>query len=228
MKWPWNLRPKQTGFAWDVIRSFPEEFNVPPELSLLFKWQESMGLNQTQNQNQYAKLDPQQRDWSMFTAPVSLDHAIAFTGSDDPSIYRRVAPFFQTGGDGSYAALWLDDEGVTRFVHVGSGSGSTAFGILVESPIDFLRLISIGYDELCWPNHYDQTPDEVWDGYAAEDEEFVRPLRLVALKCWVESTFNVKVPPKASKIVISMADMDAETSDDPFWLWQHSLPIWRA
>lgn len=228
MKWPWSPKPKQTGFAWDVIRSFPEEMNVPPELYLLFTWQESLGLNETQDQAQYAKLDPQQSDWSMFTTPVSVEHAMAFTGSDDPSIYRRVAPFFRTGADGSYAALWLDEEGDTRFVHIGSGSGSTAFGILVENSIDFLRLISIGYDELCWPKHYDQTPDLIWDRYAAEDESFKRPPRLRSLKSWVESTFDVTVPPKASEIVSSIADMDADTSDDPFWLWQRSLPIWQA
>lgn len=228
MKWPWKAMPIRTGFAWDVIRSFPEEMRVPQELSLLFKWQEGLGLNQAQGEDQFAKLDPQQRDWSMFTAPVSVGHAKAFAGSNDPAIYRRVAPFCRTGGDGSYAALWLDEHDQTRFVHVGSGSGSTAIGILVESPIDFLRLISIGYCELCWPEQYDLTPDEVWDRYATGDEEFVRPMHPSALKNWVEKTFDVRVPSKASEIVPTIADMDAEMSDDPFWLWQRSLPIWQA
>ena len=48
------------------------------------------------------------------------------------------------------AAFWLDDAGKQRIVHLGSGSGSTLVCILAEEAIDFLRLLAIGYDEICW------------------------------------------------------------------------------
>ncbi|MGK3816862.1 hypothetical protein, partial [Enterococcus faecium] len=89
---------------------------------------------------------------------------------------QRLAPIIRTGGDGSYAALWLDDEGKQRFVHMGSGSGSTWMGVICEGAVDMLRLMAIGYDELCWPEHFDITPVEAYDGEEYGHGPYLAPL----------------------------------------------------
>ena len=63
-------------------------------------------------------------------------------------------PFARTGSDGSTAALWLGIDGATRIVHLGSGSGSMMTCVLAEDPVDFLRLLAIGYREICWNVDY--------------------------------------------------------------------------
>ena len=139
----------------------------------------------------------------------------------------ELAAFCQTGGDGSYAALWLDDHGATKIVHLGSGSGSTMVGVLVDDPIDFLRLLAIGYDELCWPQNHNQTPKEVFERYASEDDQYRQPPQPTELRNWVEESFGVAIPQKASAIIDRLPDMDDDKSTDPFWLWDHSLPKWQ-
>jgi hypothetical protein len=53
-------------------------------------------------------------------------------GVDQPGLADRLVVFAQTGADGSQAALWLDDEGRQRIVHLGSGSGSTLAGVIAD------------------------------------------------------------------------------------------------
>ena len=100
-------------------------------------------------------------------------------------------------------------------------------GVLCDSPVDMLRLMAIGYEELCWQDDFTSTPQEVLDekgpacGCEDDDEgrdaEVVPPLELAA---WVETTFAVRVPERASDIVAArVADMMDEKSDDPFWCW---------
>jgi hypothetical protein len=65
-------------------------------------------------------------------------------GHETTAIMTRVSVFAKTGADGSTAALWIDDEGRQRIVHMGSGSGSTLTCVLAEDAVDFLRLIPSG------------------------------------------------------------------------------------
>jgi hypothetical protein len=125
-----------------------------------------------------------------------------------------------TGGDGSRAGLWLDDDGRQHIVHLGSGSGSTMMCRLTHSPVEFLRLAAIGYDELCWPEAYALTSEEAHDE-DDEDEEFAPPL---AFRAWVETTFGVVAPDRASEIVTDVSGMDDKSSNDPFWRWMREQP----
>jgi hypothetical protein len=154
---------------------------------------------------------------------VDPDLAGYWLGNHDPSVTSRLAPFVVTGGEGSTAALWLDDGGQQRFVHMGSGSGSTLACVLANNAVDLLRFLAIGYEETCWPDLFGLTPE---DAYALEhsDDPKSRPYRPpVEFRRWVETTFGVEIPKTASEIVGRIADMDSDHSDDPFWQWAARL-----
>jgi hypothetical protein len=115
-------------------------------------------------------------------------------GHEKPDVLNRLSVFALTGADGSVAAFWLDDDGKQRIVHLGSGSGSTLVCVLADDPVDFLRLLAIGYDEICWDVLFSNPPNANCDVH----EMFVHPN--VDYQNWVKDTFSV-------------------TSNDPFWLW---------
>jgi hypothetical protein len=131
-------------------------------------------------------------------------------GNDHPETLNRVCVFAKTGGDGSMAAFWLDDSGVQHIVHLGSGSGSILTCVLATDAIDFLRLLAIGYDEICWNEYFDKPPN-------ASRALFVHPN--VEFQQWVSNTFSVEIPRTAAEVVLHPAEMGDVQSDDPFWQW---------
>ncbi|CAM3316197.1 SMI1/KNR4 family protein [Stackebrandtia soli] len=133
-------------------------------------------------------------------------------GTDDRAVLDRVCVFAQTGGDGSMAALWIDDDGRQRIVHMGSGSGSTAVCVLGETPLDFLRLVAIGYDELCWSREWSGPPtfDEI-DGETPRDPD-------CAYRRWLLAEFDTTIPERALDLV-TLAEMEDEDPSDPFARW---------
>jgi len=136
---------------------------------------------------------------------------------NDPAV-QRVSVFANTGADGSMAALWLDDNDLQHIVHLGSGSGSVLTCVLASNPIDFLRLNAIGYDELCWDEHYDKPPNEGWE----DSGVFVEPYR--PFQDWVVNEFGVTIPKTASEIVKVTASMDDDApTGDPFCDWVVAL-----
>jgi hypothetical protein len=131
-------------------------------------------------------------------------------GAEHDRLNQQLCVFAQTGGDGSIAAFWLSDSGEIKIVHIGSGSGSTLTGILTNDSVDFLRLLAIGYDEICW------------------DEEFAEPPLLntnfkvmpnVEFQDWVENTFCVAIPKTALEIVKIPSLIDDEEPMDEFEKW---------
>ena len=209
-------------FAEEMIASFPKELSPSEPLVRFFRWQEASRLDRTDNGERFALIDPDQSDLSTYVHPVDTCHAETWLEDADPQQQRRLAPFVRTGGDGSVAALWLDGQGRQRIVHMGSGSGSTMLCVLTEDPVDFLRLLAIGYDELCWPENFSDTPADV---HARQfDEPSDPPYRPRSLlRAWVEREFGVNVPETAADIVSRTADMDETESDDPFWNWMRLM-----
>lgn len=131
-------------------------------------------------------------------------------GTSSPEILDRLCVFAKTGWDGSMAAFWLNDDGAQTIVHMGSGSGSVMVCTLADNPVDFLRLLAIGYDEICWEDQYAQSP-------VPDDRGAGRPdLRFAT---WVAQTFNVTMPDRGAEIVPHPDSVDAPTSDDLFWQW---------
>jgi hypothetical protein len=139
-------------------------------------------------------------------------------GHSNQAVQNRLCVFAQTGADGSMAAFWLAPDGAQKIVHLGSGSGSTLVCVLADAPVDFLRLLAIGYDEICWSEEYGRPPN------AAPCELVVHPN--VAFQHWVRDTFGVGIPTTALEIVAHPAELGDASSPDPFcrWVEQNS---WR-
>lgn len=151
--------------------------------------------------------------------PVEREFMGLWLANDDPAVTRRVAPFVRTGFDGSRAGIWLDDNGRQHFVHLGSGSGSTLVCVLASHAIDFLRLLTIGYEEFCWPWVYDLTEEEAYRREHGDDGRKPGLYPPIEFRNWVRKTFDVPLPKRGSEIVARTAEMDDENSDDPFWQW---------
>jgi hypothetical protein len=222
-----------TGFTQAMLAEFGPRVNVPPPVHAYFEWIESKGLDRHFDGSEgyrHALLDPSLAESCMGIVPQDPGHAAAWVGIDTAEVRERLVPFCKTGGDGSYAALWVDEAGVTQIVHLGSGSGSTMTGVMVDDPVDFLRLLAIGYDELCWPEvhhlsplqaHYEEHPREDYQGM--EDEWPAPPPVPEALRAWIAEAYNVEIPDRASKIIGSLPDMMDENSTDPFVQWLNAV-----
>jgi hypothetical protein len=134
-------------------------------------------------------------------------------GHNREEVLSRLCVFAKTGADGSMAALWLAPDGIQRIVHLGSGSGSLMVCVLAEEPVDFIRLLAIGYDELCWGSVFTEPPNSE----SAGDPTVVHPN--AHLQAWVRRTFAVDIPKTGKDIVSHPDDMDATNSMDPFNQW---------
>ncbi len=221
------------GFAETMWAEIGLDVTVPLPIRAYFDWIEANGLDchfDGSEGYRHALLDPALENSCMGIIPPDPDHARLWTGATDPGIGKRLVPFCKTGGDGSYAAFWADDAGKTHIVHLGSGSGSTMIGVMVDDPVDFLRLLAIGYDELCWPEQHGMTPAEIHEEeYPAEDYEGMEDEREppppvpIALRTWVAETFDVTIPARASDVIGELPDMDGSGSDDPFVQWLNSV-----
>lgn len=137
-------------------------------------------------------------------------------GHNRKEILNRLCVFATTGFDGSMAAFWLDDNNVQKIVHMGSGSGSILVCVLADDCIDFLRLIAIGYDEICWNEEFAHPPNT----NIVEDEEFIHPN--IEFQEWVTQTFDVTIPKTALDIIKFPSEIDDSYSQDAFWQWVES------
>lgn len=221
-----GVKKKEQGFADAMIASFPKSLPPPEPFLRFFYWLEDNRLDDTSphDGHRYARIDPDQQNYSILVEPVDPRFTVAWSGSENPAAAERMAAFVRTGGDGSYAGLWRNDDGAISLVHHGSGSGSTMLCKLTDDPIDFLRLLAIGYEEVCWPDHFELTPEELHEGRRLEEGEDIPPLVIPHhFRRWVVETFNVTIPQTASEIVLQTADMDAADSIDPFWRWIRSI-----
>jgi hypothetical protein len=115
------------------------------------------------------------------------EYVSAWFGATSETAVIRLWPFAHTGGEGSMAALWLDEVGVTRIVHLGSGSGSMLTCVLAEDQVDFLRLLAIGYTEICWNQEFTSPPKPWWDDYAVENRPF---------RTWFQRRSTRRSPPQ--------------------------------
>jgi hypothetical protein len=133
-------------------------------------------------------------------------------GVDDPAVIDRVSVIGKSGADGSMIGLWLDGD-ATHIVHMGSGSGSGLVCVLGDEAVDFLRLLAIGYDEICWSEEYDKTIEEAFEtaGLVVHPNE--------AYRTWVTSTFGVTIPKRAIELVKHPAEMSDDDPLDAFGRW---------
>ncbi|MCK9815507.1 hypothetical protein BK634_24100 [Pseudomonas chlororaphis] len=207
-------------FTDEITAAFPAANPLPPLLRQALVLLEEQGCVRTRRDGgRYMTLHPEPEysdiATTSFHVPEPADTAV-WTASKDPEVNRRLVIFLRTGGDGSWAGLWRDDQGQQRMVHLGSGSGSVMLCVLTRNMEDLLRLLAIGYDELCWPEQFQQTPDEVREEEYG-DGDYPPPPRL--FRAHVEQTLGLSIPARAADIVPTTVSMDDRESDDPFWNW---------
>lgn len=201
------------GIADHLIASFPPALPPPEPLARYFRWVDAQGLGRNPG-HRYALIDPSQSD-----SCISLFPAEPWGGLPAD----RLAVFCHTGGEGSRAGLWRDDAGELRFVHLGSGSGSVMVGVLAWNAVDFLRLLAIGYTELCWQDHHASTPMQAFiedNGEPEEwDEDARPPTAPLALRHWLAQEFGARVPETAAELVGALPRYGCTDSSDPFCQW---------
>lgn len=213
-------------FADEIAASLPPTMVLPRTFAVTFDWLEASGYVSVASSGErigafHPAFDP---CLVWVHAEEGRRHLASWTGNADPRIVERLAVIFTTGGDGSKAAIWLDDGGHQRFVHMGSGSGSVLTCVLADDPLDMLRLLAIGYPELCWNEEFGRTPDEVRDdqAYANGEDSFSSPDHEPFRRFLIE-TFDVAIPKTADEIVKVTASMDDPLSDDPFCMWVRAI-----
>ena len=206
--------------------ALPKGMQIPEELRQLYQWIENNGYYSENEGIRYGYLYPQDKlreSWKEEEREGGTDIAFSVLKNIDreevlenyykkhkDEVRRRLLVFAQSGADGSECALWLDDEGHTQIVHIGSGSGSMMTCILVKNALDFLRLLAIGYDEICWDEDYPFPPN------SNKDNTFVYPN--TQYQEWVQNTFHTTIP-KIGLEVVTPHNMNDEPITDPFLKW---------
>ena len=206
--------------------ALPAGMQIPEELRKLYQWIEDNGYYSENEGIRYGYLYPQDKlreSWKEEEREGGTDIAFSVLKNIDreevlenyykkhkDEVRRRLLVFAQSGADGSECALWLDDEGHTQIVHIGSGSGSMMTCILVKNALDFLRLLAIGYDEICWDEDYPLSPN------SNKDNTFVHPN--TQYQEWVQNTFHTTIP-KIGLEIVTPHNMNDEPITDPFLKW---------
>lgn len=199
----------------------PTTVVLPDVLKELFDWIDSNGWVVTgRNGEPYGGLaggdrwlhDGTSVSFHIEAADLRAKYSELWTGS--PGLHDVLVPFAQTGADGLEAAFWVAPDGVQRIVHLGSGSGSTVTCVLAEEPIDFLRLLATGYQEICWLAEPEfAEPPERDDGFSTINQPF---------RDWVLG-HGAKIPQTAREVVAHPAQMGDPASPDPFCSWLNEV-----
>ena len=206
--------------------ALPEGMQIPEELRKLYQWIEDNGYYMDAKGVRYGWLFPEDKIKESWTDNERIGGTMITFNVDEESyrnelleiqykehldeVKRRLLVFARSGADGSECALWLDDEGHTQIVHIGSGSGSMMTCILVKNALDFLRLLAIGYDEICWDEDYPLPPN------SNKDNTFVH--LNTQYQEWVQNTFHTTIP-KIGLEVVTPHNMNDEPITDPFLKW---------
>lgn len=198
---------------------------VPNELEKLFNWIEENNYYIDTKNGRIGYLFPDEKlrnEWTeqerpggtiIVFQPEGNKNLHYWFDSDDPEILNRLCVFAKTGAEGSMAAFWLNNDGTQKIVHMGSGSGSVLTCVLADNPLDFLRLIAIGYDEICWNSEFSNPPN--FD--LADDDCFIHPN--IEFQQWVVNEFNTSIPKTALEIVKYPSEMGDTNSNDIFCKW---------
>ncbi|NJK83041.1 MAG: SMI1/KNR4 family protein [Saprospiraceae bacterium] len=205
----------------------PNGMILPKELILLYRWIEENRLYIDTGDDcrigflyleKKLKLEENWKDNEReggttieFVAGKPDDLKSWFGGKDDDQIRQRLCVFAQSGGEGSESALWLAENGDLKIVHLGSGTDSLLTCVLADNFVDFLRLLAIGYDEICWDENFPFPPNENNNGF------IVKPN--IKFQNWVRESFNVEIPKTALEIVKHPARLGDENSEDEFFNW---------
>ncbi len=219
----------------------PHGMQIPEEIIMLYEYIESNGLYTDSDGCRYGFLYPEdklQQSWKeyerdgktiyerdggtmiTFAACGAANLKNWFKLDDNREaelreLEQRLCVFARTGCEDSQSAFWLTEQGDLKIVHMGSGSGSTLTCVLADNALDFIRLLAIGYDEICWDSDFPYPPDEI-----PYPDTIVKPN--IEFQNWVKQTFHVEIPRTALEIVKHPARMEMDASEDAFfnWMWK--------
>jgi hypothetical protein len=202
-------------FAQRMTLALPPGLAYPPELIELFDWLEASGHARAGAATLAHPDQPcfryDERQQKMI---VLQGTDIAFFPSEGPwgeLPPDRVHVFARSGGDGSRLALWRDDQGRSRVVHLGSGSGSVWWGCVGQVPLDLLLLLGLGYLEIAIADQLRLRPAEVPD---VQLEGLNEPYR-----AWLVQRWGLAVPECGVDVIPADPCWDDHPSEDPFWLF---------
>ncbi|MDQ8731068.1 hypothetical protein [Bradyrhizobium sp. LHD-71] len=194
----------------------PAAMPLPDEFRELFGWMEANGLFTPSDAYPGDMLgllgtnDDLQSDrvtaifFRVATPEQAHGNGHDWFGDVVPNIEDRLVLFARTGGDGSHAAFWLDDQGGRQIVHLGSEGLVCLLG---HTPLDFLRLMAIGYEEISG------------DCAGMPHKPPREGGRNAAYRAWLTGRYGVTIPETATEILDEIPEPFAETSNDPFWRW---------
>ncbi|THD82902.1 hypothetical protein E7811_12175 [Aliigemmobacter aestuarii] len=227
------------GFADEIAAAMPATMTLPGDLRAAFDWMDSVGAVQAYanpragGPKRFATLypadsgvDPDRQSRVMFE--VLDDFYYDYPNLSPAKIRERLFLFARTGDDGSQAGLWLDDRGRIHLVHLGSGSGSTWFARITDSPLSFLRFLAIGYAEPGFDDGHSLTAEENWlqaNGLTGQDRASLETAGLwqptvppFAFQDFLKQRFGTTTPDRATDAILT-PDGDPEAEPDDFALW---------
>lgn len=168
-----------------IRRHFPSTIPFPAELAQLCQWHTENG-------------DPISGDFRLDEDEYGF--IARWFGSDEDRELQPVEDrfgLFGAGPDGSLYAIWLQDDGRSPIVHMGSEGQKNL--VLAANMLDFVRLLAIGYAEIGFSEYY-------WE----PQPEGINP----RFQQWVTETFKVTIPVAGAAIIIP-----AQQEHDDFQAW---------
>ena len=179
--------PQASAVEESLAATLPPGVTLPEQLGRAWSFMESQGWGgEDADGNPFLTPYPGESQLGpVFSAGLSIR---GWLDPDAPGA-ERLIPIAETDGSGGLALLWFDGSGEPRFVALSSEGGE---GVrLADSPIDFLRLVAVGYPEFvdhafgAEPDAFDDEDDT--DGQEAKEAH-------TRFRAWVESEFDVTVP----------------------------------
>ena len=155
----------------EMASTFPSTIQLPAELRRLCNWVASRGYPIS------GYFEIREHDDETLRCWFGTDAAIGDLAQ------------FGAGADGSLYCLWRSTDGHLPIVHMGSEGDHNL--VLAQSPVDFLRLLAIGYGEIGFAD-FDSPPSE--EG----EPDNINP----EFQHWVTSTFDTTIPDVGASIVL--------------------------
>ena len=98
--------------------------------------------------------------WSHLAFVIDPDMFTYWLGREDMG--NTIVSILRCGGDGSHLALWRNADGAMKYVF--AGSEGSAF-VVAETGLDFVLLVTMGYQSIEDLSHLSRHPSEYWTTY---------------------------------------------------------------
>lgn len=195
-------------FTNTLLAGLGPDLIMPPEVVRLMRWLEEDQnnlLRYTSTQDPFLPTTPVagiDALWSHLAFVIDPDMFKYWLGRE--GLENTLVSILRCGGDGSHIGLWRDPQGAVKFVF--AGSEGEAF-VLAETGIDFVRIITMGYESIEIRETLDDHPGVVFEEYS--DGPWPDTAQA---KTWVRDTFGVTYPDTAAELLPT-------ATPDPFVAW---------